>query len=123
VFSDRFSVLRGHHQELGVVEPFWEAQLAVLVTMLVYVALPSQLTVGLRWLVPALEGVLLLGLAVSTPSRHHTQAPIRRRVSIGLIAIVTAANFGRGPAGALPAQGRWRRWPLAGPIGRPDLVC
>ena len=74
-------------------EPFWEAQLAVLVTVLLYVALPTRLTVGPRWLVPSLEGVLLLGLVISTPYRHHTQSPVRRRMSIGLIAVVTAANF------------------------------
>jgi hypothetical protein len=86
-------MLRGHRRELGVVEPFWEAQLAVLVTIVLYVVLPSRLTVGPRWLVPSLEGVLLLGLVISTPYRHHTQAPARRRLSIGLIAVVTAANF------------------------------
>jgi hypothetical protein len=93
VLPKRFSVLRGHHQELGVVEPFWEAQLAILVTVVLYVALPSRLTVGPGWLVPSLEGLLLLSLAISTPYLHHTQAPARRRLSIGLIAIVTAANF------------------------------
>jgi hypothetical protein len=93
VLSKRFSTLRGHHQELGVVEPFWEAQLAVLVTVVLYLALPSRLTVGPRWLVPSLEGVLLFGLVISTPYRHHTQSSARRRASIGLIALVTAANF------------------------------
>jgi hypothetical protein len=93
VLAKWFSTLRGHHQELGVVEPFWEAQLVVLVAVVLYVALPARLTVGPRWLVPSLEGVLLFGLAISTPYLHHTQSPVRRRVSIGLIAIVTAANF------------------------------
>jgi uncharacterized membrane protein len=93
VRSQWFGILRGHHQELGVVEPFWEAQLAVLVTIVLYVVLPARLTVGPRWIVPVLEGALLFGLAISTPYLHHTQAPVRRRVSIGLIAIVTAANF------------------------------
>jgi hypothetical protein len=93
VLSKWFSPLRGHHQELGVVEPFWEAQLAVLVTIVLYLVLPARLTVGPRWLVPSLEGVLLVGLALSTPYLHHTQAPARRRMSIALIAIVTAANF------------------------------
>ncbi len=93
MISKRFSTLRGHHQELGVVEPFWEAQLAVLAAVVLYVALPSRLTVGPRWLVPSLEGVLLFGLVISTPYRHHTQTPVRRRMSIGLIALVTAANF------------------------------
>jgi hypothetical protein len=68
----KFSPLRGHHEELGVVEPFWEAQLAALVTVLLYVALPTRLTVGPRWLVPSLEGVLLFGLVISTPCLHHT---------------------------------------------------
>jgi hypothetical protein len=38
---------------------------------------------------------LLFGLVISTPYLHHTQAPARRlsRITIGLIAIVTAANF------------------------------
>jgi hypothetical protein len=93
VLSKWFSTLRGHHQELGVVEPFWEAQLAVLVAIVLYVALPTRLTVGPRWLVPSLEGLLLLGLAISTPYRHHTQSPVHRRMSILLIAVVTAASF------------------------------
>jgi hypothetical protein len=84
---------RAHHEELGVVEPFWQAQLAVLAALLLYVALPSKLTIGPSWLLPSLEGVLLIGLAVSTPYRHHSQSPIRRRITIGLIAVVTAANF------------------------------
>ncbi len=76
-----------------MVEPFWQAQLAVLFALLLYLLLPGRLTLGPRWLLPAFEGVLLVGLAISTPYRHHTQSPVRRRLSIGLIALVTAANF------------------------------
>jgi hypothetical protein len=76
-----------------VVEPFWEAQLAVAVTIVLYLVLPAKLTVGPRWLIPVLEGALLIGLAISTPYRHHTQSPIHRRLTIGLVAIVTVANF------------------------------
>ncbi|MBA3867139.1 MAG: DUF1345 domain-containing protein [Solirubrobacterales bacterium] len=83
----------GDRNELGVVEPFWQAQLAILLTLLLYFALPSKLTIGPRWLLPLLEGVLLIGLAVSTPYRHHTQSPIHRWMSLGLIAIVTLTNF------------------------------
>jgi uncharacterized membrane protein len=84
---------RADREELGVVEPFWQAQLAVLFALLLYLALPGRLTLGPRWLLPLFEGVLLLGLAISTPYRHHSQSPTRRRLSIGLIALVTAANF------------------------------
>ena len=52
MISKWFSTLRGHHDELGVMEPFWEAQVAVLVTVVLYVALPSRLTAGPRWVVP-----------------------------------------------------------------------
>jgi hypothetical protein len=84
---------RADREELGVVEPFWQAQLAVLFALLLYLALPGRLTLGPRWLLPLFEGVLLAGLAISTPYRHHSQSPARRRLSIGLIALVTAANF------------------------------
>jgi uncharacterized membrane protein len=84
---------RADREELGVVEPFWQAQLAVLVALLLYLALPGKLTLGPRWLLPSLEGVLLVGLAISTPYRHHSQSPARRHLSIGLIALVTVANF------------------------------
>lgn len=84
---------RADREELGVVEPFWQAQLAVLFALLLYLLLPGRLTLGPRWLLPVFEGVLLLGLAISTPYRHHSQSPARRRLSIGLIAVVTAANF------------------------------
>ena len=84
---------RADREELGVVEPFWQAQLAVLFALLLYLGLPGRLTLGPRWLLPLFEGVLLVGLAISTPYRHHSQSPARRRLSIGLIALVTAANF------------------------------
>ncbi len=84
---------RSDRQELGVVEPFWQAQLAILATLLLYFALPSRLTIGPHWFLPALEGVLLIGLAISTPYRHHTQSPIHHRMSVGLVAVVTVANF------------------------------
>jgi uncharacterized membrane protein len=80
-------------QELGVVEPFWQAQLAILATLLLYFALPSRLTIGPHWFLPSLEGVLLIGLAISTPYRHHTQSPARHLISVGLVAVVMVANF------------------------------
>lgn len=80
-------------RELDVVEPFWQAQLAILVALLLYLALPSKLTIGPHWLMPSFEGVLLIGLAISTPYRHHTQSPIHHRMSIALVAMVTVTNF------------------------------
>ncbi|MBV9212084.1 MAG: hypothetical protein JOZ25_00370 [Actinobacteria bacterium] len=73
-------------------EPYWPAQLAVAAALLLYLVLPETLTIGPRWLLPALEGGLLLGLTVTTPHRHHQESRRRRVVAIGLIALVSATN-------------------------------
>jgi uncharacterized membrane protein len=77
----------------GAPEPFWPAQATILAAIGLEVALPARLTVGPSWLVPSLEAVLLIGLFAATPKmleHEHTQ---RRRVALGLIAIVSAANI------------------------------
>jgi hypothetical protein len=71
----------------------WPAQLCVLAAISLQVGLSHQLTVGPRWLLPSLEGVLLIGPTVTTPSSPvHGVQPVRQRVGIGLIALVNAAN-------------------------------
>ena len=52
-------------------EPFWPAQLAAAAALALYVTLPHALIMGPRWLVPGVEGVLLLGLMITTPTRHR----------------------------------------------------
>jgi len=72
---------------------YWPAQLCVLAAILLQIRLPGKLTVGPTWLLPSLEAVLLLALAVTTPrGRADEQHPRRRRVAIGMIALVNAAN-------------------------------
>jgi hypothetical protein len=65
----------------------------VLAAILLQVGLPDQLTAGPKWLLPSLEGALLIGLAATTPrGRVDEDHRVRRRVAIGLIALVNAAN-------------------------------
>src|SRR5438105_1504604 len=45
-------------------EPFWPALATVLGAIALQLLLPKRLTAGPTWLLPALEGALLLGLAV-----------------------------------------------------------
>ena len=78
--------------ELERWNPNWEAELVVLAAILLGLLLPDQLTIGSRWIVPACEGALLLGLVVSTPHRPSSEDPKRRVVRIVLVAIVSAAN-------------------------------
>ena len=74
-------------------EPFWPAQAAILGAIALQIALPDRLAVGPAWLVPALEGMLLVGLFFATPKELEYEHPRRRRAAIGLIAFVTAANI------------------------------
>jgi uncharacterized membrane protein len=74
-------------------EPFWPAQLSVLLAIVVQVLLPERLTAGPGWLVPSLEGALLFGLIVVTPNVLEDEHPRRRRIALSLTALVTAANI------------------------------
>ncbi len=74
-------------------ESVWPAQLTVLVAIVLQLSLPERLTVGPTWLLPALEGALVLGLAMATPRELESEHPLRRRAAVGLVALVSAANI------------------------------
>ncbi len=74
-------------------EPFWPAQVTVLAAIALQLLLPKRVTAGPTWLLPALEGALLLGLAVSTPRQLEHEHRTRRRVALSLTAFVSAANI------------------------------
>lgn len=74
-------------------EPFWPVWMTLLGAIALQLTLPERLTVGPTWLIPALEGALLIGLALSSPKELEGMHPIRRGVAIGLVALVSAANI------------------------------
>jgi uncharacterized membrane protein len=74
-------------------EPFWPALATVLAAIALQLLLPPRLTAGPTWLLPALEGALLLGLALATPRRLEREHLVRRRTALGLTALVSAANI------------------------------
>jgi len=65
----------------------------VLVAIGLQIGLYKRLTVGPAWLLPALEGVLLLGLSMATPRQLEHEHRARRRAAITLTAVVSAANI------------------------------
>lgn len=73
--------------------PFWAPQFVVLIAILIDLALPDKLTIGPAWLLPALEGVLLVGLMAAEPNPRLRHSPVRRRFAIALIALVSLANI------------------------------
>ena len=75
------------------VEPFWPAQLAAGAALLFYLTLPHRLIMGPRWLVPGVEGVLLLALVATTPTRHFDQPPRLRALVILLLGLVSATTL------------------------------
>jgi uncharacterized membrane protein len=74
-------------------EPFWPAQLTVLTAIALQLLLPARLTIGPFWLIPGLEGALLIGMFFATPRELEGEHPVRRRVALGLTAFVSAANI------------------------------
>jgi hypothetical protein len=85
----------GEHegQRLARRDPFWQAQLTALAAIALYFALPERLTVGPTWLLPTLEGLLVLGLVVAMPNPAVQYSPWRRHFALGLISLVSLANF------------------------------
>ena len=80
-------------ETLDRLSPYWGPQLVVLVVILLGLVLPAELTLGPTWLLPAIAGVLLIGVASVSPHpsvRHH---PRRRQVAMGLIGLVSAVNI------------------------------
>ena len=73
-------------------DPFWPAQLTVLAAVVLSLNLPSELTIRPVWLIPAIEGVLLVGLIAMTP-RAEQQSRRRRALALVLIGLVSASNL------------------------------
>jgi hypothetical protein len=74
-------------------DPFWPAQVAVALAIVLYLSLSDKVTIGPTWLVPAVEGALfvtLFGLARGRATHH---SPRRRRFALGVVALVTITNF------------------------------
>ena len=77
----------------GRSEPLWPALATVLVAIALQLLLPKRLTAGPRWLLPASEGVLVVGLVVAFPRRVEHEHRGRRLMAVGLTALVSAANI------------------------------
>jgi len=74
-------------------EPFWPAQATILAAIALQLLLPDRVVAGPRWLIPSLEGALLIGMFLATPNQLEHEHPLRRRSALGLTAFVSAANI------------------------------
>jgi uncharacterized membrane protein len=75
---------RGEHR--------WPALLAVAVAIGLQLGLPDQMTPAPRWLLPALEALLLVVLLVANPLRMDRESQRLRVLGIGLASLVGLAT-------------------------------
>ncbi len=74
-------------------EKAWPALAVVLAAIALQLSLPPRLTAGPIWLVPSLEGALLVGLVFASPRELEHEHTGRRRTAIALVGFVSAANI------------------------------
>jgi uncharacterized membrane protein len=79
-------------EEFARRDPYWPAQVAVLATIALDLDLPNTLTLRPVWVLPVLEGLLLVGLVATTPRRADQPRSRRRIAALALIGLVSAAN-------------------------------
>jgi uncharacterized membrane protein len=74
-------------------DPFWPAQLAVAGAIALHLTLSQKVVIGPKWLVPTVEGVLLLVLVVIAPARATQRNPQVRRYALIVIGLVSLTNI------------------------------
>jgi uncharacterized membrane protein len=74
-------------------DPYWPAQLAVGLAIVLNLSLASQITIGPRWLLPGVEGILLVALVVIAPSRATVHRVGERRFALAVIGLVSLVNI------------------------------
>jgi hypothetical protein len=73
--------------------PFWPAQVTVLAAIALDLGLPDKLTIGPRWVLPAVEALLVLGLLIASPQPNFKHSALRRQIAMSLIGLVSAVNL------------------------------
>jgi uncharacterized membrane protein len=67
--------------------------LTVIAAIALQVLLPPRLVVGPKWVLPALEGLMVVALVIISPQRKvRANHPASRRISIAIAALVSLAN-------------------------------
>jgi hypothetical protein len=91
--TDRASarMARPRHQRRG--EARLPAAVVTVLAALLYLALPQQLLIGPRYIVPAVEILLLIPLVAINPKRVTRQTKLSRTLSLTLVAAIALTNL------------------------------
>jgi len=74
--------------------PRWQAAIGILVLGFINFILPSDLTLGPRWLLPIIELILLVPLVVEGLTNRGLPPRIRRLLALILLGVVTVGMLG-----------------------------
>lgn len=83
----------GLRRRLEEGDPLWPAQLAVATAIALNLGLSDRVTIGPVWLLPAIEGVLLVALVVMAPRRVSGEGAGPRRFALAVIGLVSVVNI------------------------------
>jgi len=92
----------GEHDETDEIDPAWgyvspgetrwPAGASILAVIILQLLLPEQLSLGPTWMIPALEGAVLMTVLIVGPSRLTEEARDVRELALFLDAILISAN-------------------------------
>jgi uncharacterized membrane protein len=73
-------------------EQRWPASLAVLCVIVLQFRLPEHLSMSQRWILPAVQAVLLVALTTANPRRVDRSSAVLRGLSLSLLTVASLAN-------------------------------
>ena len=79
--------------ETSRTEPRWPASIAVAVAAALYLILPGKFTIGPGWLIPLIEGMVLVPLSIVAPRRRANESRFTQYAAFSIIAIAGVANI------------------------------
>jgi len=77
-------------EEAVVGEPRWPMASAVLAAIVLTILMPDDVRLGPNWLLPVIDGALLVVLIVGDPGKIDRRSSWLRMVGIGLVAVLVA---------------------------------
>ena len=75
-------------EDIVVGEPRWHMASAVVAAIILTILLPDDLRIGPVWLVPLIEGGLLVALIVGDPGKIDRRSAALRTLSLGLVSVL-----------------------------------